>query len=267
MQLDARGIEAFFSVAGRTIAEAELRYYLEVFGQDVPAGMSLSLVGGPSQLQYARATRKWRRALWFARVIRVFPWIRGVAIANSLAMGSVKEGSDIDLLVLCAPQRVWLSRFVVVLLLRVLRLRPGEAMHDPVCPSFFVAPTAYDLSAIAIEDDVYLRFWLATLAPVWDVDGEFERFFASNAWALHRVSAQLVPAAGWWARALRRILSIVSSDTVERLVRRVQLRILPAHLRERATRADRGVVLTDAMLKFHEEDGRVTYRDRWKKSL
>lgn len=254
-------------MVGRTIGEAELRYYLDVFGQDLPKGRSLSLTGGPSQAQYMRASRKWYRALWFARCIRVFPWIQGVAIANSLAMGSVKEESDIDLLVLCAPRRVWLSRFSVVLLLRLLRLRPGEAARDPLCPSFFVAPDAYDLSAIAIQDDVYLRFWLATLAPVWEVDGAFARFFAANVWALRRVSAQLIPSIGWWSQMMRFVLQIVSQNSVEWLVRRIQLHILPAYLREKATRADHGVVLTDSMLKFHEEDGRTMYRDAWKKNL
>lgn len=267
MQLDARGIESFFSVVGRTVSEAELRYYLHVFGQDLPPGRSLSFVAGPSQSQCAHASRKWRRAIWIARVLRVFPWIRGVAIANSLAMGSVKEESDIDLFIVCTPRRVWLARFVVVAILRMLRLRPGEAARDPVCPSFFVAPEAYDLQTIAIEDDVYLRFWLATLAPVWEVDGEFTRFFAANTWAVRREVAVLVGSPSWAVRIARSMLRVLSSDSMDRWTRRLQMRMLPPHIREMALRDDRGVVLTDAMLKFHEEDGRVAYRDAWKKLL
>lgn len=267
MQLDARGIEAFFSVVGRTVSEAELRYYLHILGQDLPLGRSLSFVAGPSQSQYAQASRKWRRAIWIARVLRIFPWIRGVAIANSLAMGSVKEESDIDLFILCTPRRVWLARFVVVALLRVLRLRPGEATRDPVCPSFFVTPEAYDLQTIAIEDDVYLRFWLATLAPVWEVDGEFTRFFAANTWAVRRDVAVLVGPPSVGVRCARSVLNVVSSGHLDQWMRRLQMRILPQLIREKALRDDRGVILTDSMLKFHEEDGRVTYRDAWKKAL
>lgn len=264
MVLDARGITAFFSVVGRTISEAELRYYLDIFGQGVPdKGAPLSLVGGPSHAQYVLAVRKWRRALRIARVLRMFPWIQGVGIGNSLAFASVHEESDIDLVILCQPNRVWMSRFFAVLLLRMLRLRPGEAAHDPVCPSFFVAPDAFNLQAIAIEDDVYLRFWLATLSPIWGQEA-FAQFFAANQWAVMRTAATIAARPGWSIRLMRRVFALASFVWVEQLLRKVQLRMMPAAIHAKALMDDRGVVLTDAMLKFHEEDGRVAYRDRWK---
>lgn len=263
MVLDARGIATFFSVVGRTVGEAELRYYLDIFGKDVPQGASLSLEGGPTQAQYMFATRKWRRALWVARVLRVFPWVQGVGVVNSLGFVTVHEESDIDLLVLCQTGRVWTSRLFVVALLRLLRLRPGEAGKDPVCPSFFVAPDAYDLQAVAIEDDIYLRFWLATLVPVWGEEA-FGELFAANQWAVRRSIAPQYVSPGKVVRLCRWLISAFSFGFVERVARAVQLRLLPARIQAKAAQSDHGVVLTDTMLKFHEEDGRAMYRDRWK---
>lgn len=48
----------------------------------------------------------------------------------------------------------------------------------------------------------------------------------------------------------------------ERLAKEIQLRRLPARILDMMNKDSR-VVVTDSVLKFHDNDRRAEYRDRW----
>jgi len=50
---------------------------------------------------------KVRKYFWLYRCV---PFVRGVAVCNYLSLGAVDEDSDIDLLVITAPGRIFLAR-------------------------------------------------------------------------------------------------------------------------------------------------------------
>ncbi len=265
-----RAITTFFALFDRPLSAAELSWYRRAFVceddfvvQEYIAPQQQ--VHPEFQTRYRHATRKWRRALRIAYVLQLFPWITGVGIANTLSFLHVRDNSDIDLFVITKPNRVWLARLVVAGLLRVLRLRPGEAKRDPVCPSFFVSSDGLDLQSIALpEGDSYLQFWLATLVPVWEVDRVFSKFFAANRWGTARVHHAHPPAFGWGTRLARMVLCIVDWAWVESWARRVQMRLLPASIRAAAQQTESSAVcLSSTMLKFHQNDRRAQYHEQW----
>jgi len=261
---DAHGIRAFFDLFGRPLGNGELQYFSSVLlGQNKYTDTRYQGVHGVFHAQYAHATRKWRRAERVAGILKLFPWIIGVGVANTVATLSVRPESDIDFFVLCKNKRVWLSRFVVTVILRLARLRPGEAKRDPVCPCFFVTVDGFDLSRIALkEGDSYLQFWLATLTPVWQVEQSFTRFFAVNRWGIDRSYPEHNARTG----LLRSVFRIFDFTFFEKIAEWIQRNLLSSSVCRRANDPDTAVVINSQMLKFHQNDRRAQYHRQWQQA-
>lgn len=206
------------------------------------------------------ALRKSRRAATFVRFAAWLPWVRMVAVCNSLAQSFTNMESDIDLFIVTKPDRLWSTRFVLTGVLALLRLRPGEAKRDPICLSFFIDSEHVDLAPVKIgADDPYLLMWTATLAPILDRDNVMTKLRATNRWirpALpksHRVCRASAYAVGGR-------FALPDIGFVESFAERLQRARFPRMLRERMNR-DTRIVVTNGMLKFHENDRREAIRD------
>ncbi|HSD12844.1 MAG TPA: hypothetical protein VLC10_04760 [Patescibacteria group bacterium] len=214
---------------------------------------------------------KFARARRVARFLRLLPSVRLVAVCNSLAIANADEESDIDLFVVARPGTLWTTRFVVVAALAALGLRPDEKSHaDKVCMSFFVSETAQDLSRCALPpDDTYLRYWAATLVPLYDAGGAFDRFMAANGWIRDRLPGLRRPsrpargcgAAPRWTAALLPVLKAADAAA-----RRLQLRMFPKEIAAMAN-IDARVLVSDDILKFHVNDRRAEYERLFKERL
>ena len=121
------------------------------------------------------------RARMIANQLARTPFVRLLAVGNSVAMGTATELSDIDFFVVTAANRLWTARFFLLIKAKWLGLtkRPGK-LADQADFGFWVDETALDLSPIAIENDVYLKLWLATLIPLVDRGGVYERLMMKN---------------------------------------------------------------------------------------
>lgn len=205
--------------------------YFALPGADVAA---LARARRARRTHAMRKMRALRRAVGFLRHV---PGVRGIAAANTLAFMHAREDSDIDLFVRTRPGLTWTARLLCVAPFALLRRRPEDGARDPFCFSFFASTAAPDLSTLAIPGgDPYLDVWIRSLRPVTEVKPRG----GGKPW-------------GFGHRGL---------TSCERLAKFVQLRRLPARLRA-LMNADSRVVVNDDMLKFHENDRRAEYRDRW----
>ena len=72
--------------------------------------------------------------------LRHLPFVRGVALAGSQAMGQEKPGSDIDLLIITAPGFLWLARTLVTGYLQILgKRRHGQKIANRFCLNHYLA--------------------------------------------------------------------------------------------------------------------------------
>ncbi len=72
--------------------------------------------------------------------LRRLPFIRGVALGGSQAMGLSKRGSDIDLLIITDSRFLWLGRTIATLYFQVLgKRRYGEKIADRFCLNHYLA--------------------------------------------------------------------------------------------------------------------------------
>ncbi len=106
-----------------------------------------------------------------------------IAVVNSLSMYATHEASDIDLLIITAKNRIWIVRVLMTLSFWSYGVwRKGEDIAGNFCLSFFIEEESLDLSKIALEDDIYLYFWIYYLKPLYEVGDIYERFLRKNLW-------------------------------------------------------------------------------------
>lgn len=212
------------------------------------------------------ALRKHRRAerfVWFARFL---PWVKMIAVCNSLAFSFTNDESDIDLFVVTKRGRIWSTRLILTGVLALFRLRPGERKRDPLCLSFFAAEDSLDFSSIKIgQDDPYLTFWIATLSPVFDPDDMMSHLRAANGWI-----RQSLPRTKRVQRAsssvVRSWMTLPDVSFFERYAERMQRNRFPPLIRSMMN-VDTRVVVTDGMLKFHHNDRRQEILNAYEKMV
>lgn len=212
------------------------------------------------RLRRARiAERKFARARAVSRLIAGIKGVQLIAVANTLAYSASRDESDIDLFIVTKPGALWRVRAVAVGALDIFGLRPSDGKErDALCLSFFVSEDALDLHPIAFSEDPYLAYWVASLVPIYDAGGVYGAFMKANEWI-----REMLPNA--WSRevTLRTVRPLVPIPTLPgTFARKYQWRRFPPLIRDMMNRDSR-VVVNDHMLKFHTNDRREEFRDRW----
>lgn len=134
----------------------------------------------PSQIDvdYINKTKK------YIKLIKWIPWLKMIAVWNSIWMNASKKDSDIDLFIVTSPNRMWLVRFLISIIFQVLWVRKTEKKHAwRFCLSFFCTTDWMNFSNFAIEKDIYLYFWIVYLKPILDYDDTFSTFIKIQTWA------------------------------------------------------------------------------------
>lgn len=224
------------------------------------------------QARYRCFLKKIRRAKRLVFFLRFIPFIRGVAICNSLSFANARPESDIDFFILTKPGALWSARGWAILLAEIFGHRPAPGKtKDAYCLSFFAAANA-DLNNLRLRpQDVYFDWWMANLLPIYDKDNAFEKFFANNQWLKNcRPKAVLKQAAG---RMGSNYFSPFSNSgrgarvgLMEKFWHKVQMRRLPSALKK-IVNTSSSVVIDDQVLKFHWPDKREEYSTRFGQRL
>jgi len=76
----------------------------------------------------------------YAPFFRYIPFVRGVALAGSQALGQQKKSSDIDLFIVTDPEFLWLARTLVTGYLHLTgKRRYGNFITDRFCLNHYIA--------------------------------------------------------------------------------------------------------------------------------
>lgn len=207
------------------------------------------------------AWRKYKRLRNAVRYLSHLPSVRGIAACNTLGWNNTRADSDIDIFILVKEGSIWTTRLLAVSPFKVLKMRPGES-RDPLCFSFFLTDTNLNIASLALEpDDPYLTFWTRSIVPVFDRDGVFSEFDQANGWAQDVLpNSCAVPEHHLRIRSAfgkaRRVFG-----WLEKIAARVQRSRFPEVIQNMANRDSR-VVVSDAILKFHDNDRREEFRDK-----
>jgi len=204
------------------------------------------------------------------------PFVRMIAVCNNLSYDNVDEASDIDLFVVIEPERMWIARLIITLILQFFGVRRhGNKVAGRFCLSFFVTTRRMDMTILQITpEDPYLAYWAQTLTPIY---GEitYELFKAANqSWLKEKYNLtvpdsckrHLYPSReSLFKRFLEWMLNGHFGNGIETLLKKTFKKKTEAagkRLDEHAS-----VIIEDDILKFHNHDRRKEYLEKWEKTV
>ncbi len=219
--------------------------------------------------------RFWHRVKKFRGVFGLIPFLKLVAVGNTLAINRVGDNSDIDLFIVAKSGRVWTTRMVLLLWLTLLRARVrSEKKYMKFSPEFFVDETSLNLSQFALASDYYLNFWVADLVPVWG-EQYFTRFWRANDWLKSSLPIAFRSPnlrtdfkkshSSPIAVILEKSLGGGLGDKIEEWARRRQETIIQKSLNRIGVNPS--VITEHNVIKLHFNDRRGEIRDRLDESL
>ncbi len=103
------------------------------------------------------AARMWPQAIHYGKLISYLPFVRMVAVTGSLSMDNVDGRADLDYLIITRRGRLWLTRAMVVLLVR-WAARQGRV----ICPNYFLS----DASLALQERNLFTAHELVQMVPI-----------------------------------------------------------------------------------------------------
>ena len=218
------------------------------------------------------AREKYKRARRVAKLFSVLPFIKMIAVCNSLAYDNARAESDIDFFIISQKGKVWTARFFTTLILKFLRLRPtAETKQNKICVNFIIGEDALSLQSLLVEDDIYFKYWLRQLVPLYNQGDSFQKFIQENDFVAQSINnaapllffnqreIKLKQAAEFFKLILEKVCG---GAWFENFYKQIQLKMMPVSLKAQAGKGT-AVVMNDSILKFHEQDRREEYRDSW----
>lgn len=221
--------------------------------------------------RYYLAEKKFKIALGVISKIKHLPYIRGIMICNNVGYNNAQLQSDIDFFIIIKSKRIWLARLLITIFVSfMMRRRHAKEIANRACLSFYLSEDHLDLHDIAIEPlDVYLIYWLATLAPVLGcniylqllVQNDWHKKhlpnFYPNLLSCRRSQNKKIIKQGQGANFF--------GDFLENISRLIQRQKMKGHINSNHIGTE--VVINDSMLKFHENDRRRQYFNSWQSRL
>lgn len=133
--------------------------------------------------------RKQEIAAKISRWFKLIPWIKMVGLTGSLAMDNAAPEDDLDFLIVTAGSRLWLTRFFLVCLTEILRVRrkpsvsstlPSDIWQNKVCLNMFLDED--NLAIPAGERNLYTAHEVCQVKLLWDKEDTYKKFLEENRW-------------------------------------------------------------------------------------
>jgi hypothetical protein len=123
-----------------------------------------------------RAARLMRIARLMAKIIRMFPYVRGVFLSGELSKGIARRKSDIDFVIVTKERRLWIARTLLILFKKIFLFDRKRFF----CVNQFI--TEHHLQ---VETrNIYTATEVATVLPLVN-HTLFVQYLDSNRWVKH----------------------------------------------------------------------------------
>lgn len=212
----------------------------------------------------------WKRARRFAWLFAVCPFIRMVAICNTLAYGNAKETSDIDVFIVVKEGKLGTARFFAKLFTQIFGVR---VHHNKIagrfCLSFFVTEGALNLGNLAHKEDPHFAYFTRTMMPAFG-EKVYKKFINENEkWTAEYFKKPFKPLlkeikkhpiSGIFQFVLELILSL-GGHPLEAFLYNYQVK--RDNIRKKSFPNSKGIMMNKNVFKFHEEDPRELIAERF----
>lgn len=208
------------------------------------------------------SVRKIKIARKFARLFSFLPFVKMVALSNSIGQHNLRDASDIDFFIVSAANRIWLTRLFCASLAKILNRRPtAKNKRDKICLSFYLSEANLNLKTLELTaNDPYLFYWQRSLVLLYNKNKTYEKFLTVNKIFCGSTSS---------AKELSlepRVTQLKIFDYLEKFAKKIQLIIMSPALKQAANNSV-GVVINDGVLKLYLRDKRQEYAEKYGNQL
>lgn len=168
----------YAQVFNSTLTKAESKKWaIGKVTKKVPLPKDLKIIG--EHYESALLAKKLMLAHSVAQKLSSLSLIEGIFLTGSLAAGSAKKDSDIDLLIICQPYSLWLVRFLVVSYLKLTgNYRSEENFNNKVCPNMFLETGHLLIS----KQNLFTAHEVLQVKTLVDNGGVNEQWLETNSW-------------------------------------------------------------------------------------
>jgi len=132
---------------------------------------------------------KLRRTSFVCRICAYIPTVSAVFITGGLAVGNVRFEDDIDFLIVTKPGWLWTSRFLLVMIAKLLRMYTHKRLYRGDATSadantwcFNLWLSEYGLTVPKDKRNLYTAHEVLQARPLLDKHHVSDRFLSENAW-------------------------------------------------------------------------------------
>lgn len=232
---------------------------------------------GRGNITETRKTRKfiaekyWSRTKLYGHYMRTVPFVKMVAICNNLSYDNPSEQSDIDLLIVIKPGRMWLARLIITLTLHFFGVRRhGKHTVGRFCLSFFITTNHLNMEKLQIKpEDPYLAYWTKLLTPIYG-EKTYEDFKEENEkWLTEKYGLKLtdnkkhlyVESESKLKKFFEWVLNGCIGNALENMLKKTFKKRTLRKMKHLGPEAS--IIVNDDILKFHNHDKRKDYYDKW----
>ncbi len=210
------------------------------------------------------AEKKQQEITFLQKVMAHQPGVKAVFVTGSVAMNNADEDDDLDVLIVTAPNRLWLTRLGLLFttwILRKKKARSDEGKHG-WCLNLWL-----DEEHLGVEEkkrDLYQAYEVLQALPVYGKADVIAKFYQANAWTNEYVPhfEKTPDQAGLEDVSLKpKKISLASTflDWLETVAYSVQLNYMSAH--RTTEKVGRGYAF------FHPRPTGKLVKDGWLHSL
>lgn len=231
--------------------------------------------------KYKFAQPRWKKLKRIVTLLQIIPNVKMIAACNTMAINDIEPESDIDVFIIIKKNRIWLTRFLITLIVAALgQWRHKKRIANKICLSWYITDENLNLNWVLKKPyDILLTFWITLVCPILD-RGVYNKFIKENQWVrdflpnhikyepiLFERKFSKIFILDILRRFLEKIFEGKLGNLVERWFKKIQILKMKKNFQSHIQKDNTDVVISDKMLKFHEIDRRTLIRGLFEKKI
>ncbi len=192
--------------------------------------------------------KSWRFRLYI-KLLKLLPFIKLVGLSGTISMKNAKKDDDIDLFIITERGRLFIGRFLAVLIAFIMGLKRSlgqKRAKNKVCLNLFFDET--NLKIPDLKKTEYVAHEVLQMKPIINKDYVYEKFLRANQWVKrfypNNIMNLKLKIKNLKLQPKNNKLSVF--DTIESMLKKLQLFIINRHKTSE--------IITDTQLWFHPDD-------------
>lgn len=200
-----------------------------------------------------------------ANLFKIIPWVKLVGVSGSLSVMGSGPKDDIDLFIITSSNRIWLSRFLIIILtsLTGLRRKRREKIleaNGKLCINLILEKGNLEQK----NKNIYVGHEVLQMRLLWQRDQVYSEFLHTNSWAfkfLPNWKSSIIenqkPKSMLRKNIETQKLGLI--DWLENAAKNLQLKIMGT--------PDKSERIESGALYFHPEDKGINILEQYKKRI